>query len=353
MGTYSLTFFFMWLFDDLLKKPSNETSTSDMGIGGQTSQSSGSAGKPPVQDPLVQAEIKIEKTEGTILQTTPVFEINTDTHTPVDTIIHPLAEVWKETETLSNDTSNEEEDDFSAILINAPTGATDIPIASIDIENQEEKNIQNNNPSLIGSPILEIPEALQSESLNIPWVENAVWTNPYSMASGGILWFSNEDKMVNDGNNFMEGSKINEQKEINSSAINGTENIAPTENFTDTISFIQDSLNKIELMLEAIHKRHASKIDEALGYKSEKERFADLEKQAYKDADSMNSEIDHTERMKSYFTKELKHATEKDNQTIQIESVETTLTTLAVKNTVEWVTEKKDVQKRAKAKMDV
>ncbi|GAB0174695.1 MAG: hypothetical protein HHAS10_05740 [Candidatus Altimarinota bacterium] len=69
--------------------------------------------------------------------------------------------------------------------------------------------------------------------------------------------------------------------------------------------FIEKSLENIEAMLETIDKRHNSKMTEAEGYRMEKMRFAELEKNAYAEAEIMDRERDHTLRMKTIFEKEL------------------------------------------------
>jgi len=360
----------MWLFDDLLKKPSNETSTSGMGMWGQSSQSSGSTGNPPVQDPLAQAGIKIEKTEGTLLQTTPVFQNTTQVATTQETIpTQAPTNIFNPAEQNMG-----AEENVSSILINT-NNATSItpseilsPVQEVGpLVSQEEVAIQS-SPSVPAevpvafedSPIFwttQIPasESSVTEAISVSW--DALWLN-------NILGLSeNQAVTENQEATPIETSVTQQEVENNSIAVNiewlYTENNSWIEQeeesstFTDPTAFIQDSLTKIDLMLEAMHAKHDTKLSEASGYKSEKERFAELETQAYRDADSMTTEMDHAERMKNYFTKELKHTSEKQNTGNPVESVETTLTTLAVKNSVEWVTEKKEAQKRAKAKMEV
>jgi hypothetical protein len=358
----------MWLFDDLLKKPSNETSTSGMGMWGQSSQSSGSTGNPPVQDPLTQAGIKIEKTEETLLQTTPVFQNTTQApatqetmpiQSPV-TILNPAEQNMRA------------EEDASSILINATPATTVSPelyspvpetIQTVKSEETEinpplqgDMQMLSNSPILGNSSQMEsvIPTAPSTES--IASQEDPMWLN-------SILWLWETTQEASTNIATEEGQQIQEEvtspiaaiiEDVYSEKVDQTEEKEIIENsFTDPTSFIQDSLTKIDLMLQAMHAKHDAKLNEASGYKSEKERFAELEAQAYRDAESMTAEMDHAERMKNYFTKELKHTSEKENTGNPVESVETTLTTLAVKNSVEWVTEKKEAQKRAKAKMDV
>jgi hypothetical protein len=79
--------------------------------------------------------------------------------------------------------------------------------------------------------------------------------------------------------------------------------------------FIEESLTKIESMIATIDARHEAKLAEAEGYKSEKERFAQLEQKAHDEADMMITERNHAERMQNYFM------SEKQNQTEHMENV--------------------------------
>lgn len=77
--------------------------------------------------------------------------------------------------------------------------------------------------------------------------------------------------------------------------------------------FIEKSLDNIDTMLETIDSRHTAKMTEAEGYRMEKMRFAELEKNAYAEAEVMDRERDHTLRMKAIFERELE--TDENNRT--------------------------------------
>lgn len=70
-------------------------------------------------------------------------------------------------------------------------------------------------------------------------------------------------------------------------------------------AFIEKSIENIGMMLENIDAHHTAKMTEAEGYRMEKMRFAELEKNAYAEAEIMDRERDHAERMRSIFEREL------------------------------------------------
>jgi hypothetical protein len=75
--------------------------------------------------------------------------------------------------------------------------------------------------------------------------------------------------------------------------------------FATPREFIEKSLASIALMLGNIEKRHSTKKEEERGYREEKMRFAELEKNAYIEAEIMDRERDHALRMQSMFQAEL------------------------------------------------
>lgn len=354
----------MWLFDELLHKPSNEGANPSGGASAWSTWWS-QWGNPPAQDPLAGAAIKIEKTEEIPLQTEPVFS-NTYNEPKMDP--NPAA--------ISGATA----EDGNALLVGVvetPVASTDVPLtveatpiaspvvvsetplqenSSINLLSLEtETQVVSDNDALISlsTPVqvTEIQEnnwGLLSLTENTETREEAPTiaetpSSPISFAQPETVSETLIPVIEEEAKEEVISLVSQEEAKAEPSAI-------PV--FSDPTSFITDSLAKIEIMLQAMQDKHNAKLVEADGYKSEKERFAELENQAYRDAESMTAEMDHAERMKSYFTKELKHTEEKKHKPTE-STVETTLTTLAVKNTVEWVTEKSEVHKDAKAKMEV
>ncbi len=118
-----------------------------------------------------------------------------------------------------------------------------------------------------------------------------------------------------------------------------------TIEFENPLSFIEASIEKIDTMIEHIVMTHSIKLEEASGYKQEKEKFAELEAAAYRDAEKMMKEKAHAEKMKTYFINQQSHAEEGDQTP---ESVETTLTSLSVKNSVNTTTHDHEGKKTSK-----
>lgn len=119
------------------------------------------------------------------------------------------------------------------------------------------------------------------------------------------------------------------------------------ETYTHPDEFIVASLEKIDAMIAHINARHDAKLKEALEYKTEKEKFASEEENAYTEAEKMVLERNRAEEMRRYFqTEQDKKAPisfvqeEKvDTPRALSESVETALTGIAVQNAVSTTVE--------------
>ena len=73
------------------------------------------------------------------------------------------------------------------------------------------------------------------------------------------------------------------------------------ETYTHPDEFIAASLEKIDAMIGQINVRHDAKLKEALEYKTEKEKFASREENAYTEAEEMVLERSRAEEMRVYF----------------------------------------------------
>jgi len=105
-------------------------------------------------------------------------------------------------------------------------------------------------------------------------------------------------------------------------------------------------------MIEQIDMAHGTKLEEALGYKTEKEKYTTLEEQAYADAEKYVTEKEHALTMRTYFVDQGKMeehgdlVVQSETPATPIASVETTLTGLAVQSAVtETVTPSKKTKK--------
>jgi len=74
-----------------------------------------------------------------------------------------------------------------------------------------------------------------------------------------------------------------------------------------TNDFIRESIAKIDSMICIMDEAHAKKLEEAQGYKTEKEHYAELEGRAYIEAEKTIEEKSQAKKMKTYLEKELKH----------------------------------------------
>lgn len=79
-----------------------------------------------------------------------------------------------------------------------------------------------------------------------------------------------------------------------------TEEVAE-ESYEHPSEFITASIARIDAMIARIDTAHGTKLSEALGYKTEKEKYTALEEQAYADAEKYVTEKDHALSMRNYF----------------------------------------------------
>lgn len=124
-------------------------------------------------------------------------------------------------------------------------------------------------------------------------------------------------------------------------------NIPVSENsFFHPTDFIEKSVADIDHMIENIDVKHTAKISEAEGYKAEKIRFTHLEKDAYGAASTMDDERKHALEMKELLLGELPENKNKPKD--KNSHIETSLTGIAVANSVEKTMEKKKSHHTAK-----
>ncbi len=142
---------------------------------------------------------------------------------------------------------------------------------------------------------------------------------------------------------IMESSLLNIVSESSS-----TESIVTgEETYEHPTEFIEASITRIDAMIARIDNIHNTKLEEALGYKAEKEKYTTLEEQAYADAEKYVTEKEHALTMRTYFVDQGKAAGSKTTEAVA--SVETTLTGLAVQNAV---SETVKHEKKLKAKKE-
>jgi hypothetical protein len=318
----------MWLFDDLLKKPT----TAHQGDTSTASWSSASGtqggGNPPV-DPLAEATpiIKIEKSS----------EISMITESPAETASSapPPAPVIA-TDDISSIIINREPSLVAPIIIgetpsvisqvevsNTPI-ATTTPVIATEIDLGNLFGTSTPTDATISAE--EVPAALEVASVN-PVIE---MITPVA-----------EEVEV-------EVEEVEESPLINFAPVAVTPEVEAYERTSD---FIAGSIAKIDTMITRIDTAHSVKLGEALGYKTEKEKYTTLEESTYADAQSLVEEKDQALTMRAYFVAQGSHGsvTPVVTKVEESNSVETTLTELAVQNAV---TETVKPVKKAKAKVE-
>lgn len=252
----------MWLFDDILKKPQDTTPADPLGQGGSgstgdDSSSTGSGGNPPTDDTVLvqKPEFLIQKSEAKSL-----FDTEEKNEAIVLTPDSPL-EVPE---------VHAEEGGVSILWADTPseTPAADSPLF---IQNEEE---------------ITHPEVSTTSILGLSDTDTATTSAPTDSLFGNI-------------------SPVAEEK---------TEN--QTFSFLHPKEFIEKSINDIDKMLADLDTAHASKIAEAEGYGAEKNRFATLETDTYAAASMLDEEKAQALNVRELLEKELSK-TEKDETTLE------------------------------------
>lgn len=282
----------MGLFDDILKKP-QETTPSDTTEQGSTT--SGTGGNPPTDDTSITGmpEFMIEKTEEKSLFENPVNE-----SMPTES-----ASISPETPAVSPIINKVEE---SSPIVPIETGTDSIVINTIEVEptiTVEENMISPETPAPVVTP-LESTETSNND----------------------IFAFGNTEEST---------EKLTE---------NTVKLSSDMEDVLHLREFLSKSIENVDTMVADIDTTHAAKVQEAEWYKKEKERFAELEENTYAEIARLDSEKSQTLHVRELLEAELsgnpKMKTDSDSEKSQ-NTVETTLTNIAVQNTVTETIKKK------------
>lgn len=357
----------MWLFDDILKKPTSPqdgdplASGGAMGMGGGQSswQSWGTTGKDPESELVVPQVFKIEKTEGSSIfgNNTPPAEVSI-TSTPIQTASGEDSLII-----LSNnsDTSTQSPLQMTNDVI-APVISTETPLITVEASSNSLMDMIQDQAPETTTPISETTIAMTdttpidpAPSLSTP-SNDAIFGNfadfmtpPGELANSSVVpTVAQEEPIL--ASPLIETAPIVEMPVENlTESVDEIVTQTPVESsensFFHPTEFIQKSITEIDTMIANIDQKHETKITEAEGYKAEKKRFTELEKMAYAEAETMDEEKDHALHMKELLLNELpenKKNTEKNSH------VETTLTGMAVVNTVEKTIESPKHHTKAK-----
>ncbi len=380
----------MWLFDDLLKKPT--TNTNPTSGTGDDSSSGSTGGNPPVSDPLAAVtpapiptiqkseEISIvteapaetaaampppvtvtavEDSSSIIIGSTPAPSATVATAAPT-IVTTPETSVFSNIEVTPTIIATSPTHDIHDIgIISAPVEPV---IVSIEEKSTESGSIMD----LIGWPgepaIVEAPSG--EESITDMIAEVSSTETPTVMMSEPIVPVVEAVEVepivdeVAPVTPELESSVVPEpeltpvvETIVDSSIIGSITESEPTveavETYEHPTEFIEASIARIDAMIARIDAIHNSKLEEALGYKAEKEKYTALEEQAYADAEKYVGEKDHALAMRTYFVDQGKAGGLTTPEPIA--SVETTLTGLAVQNAV---SETVKSEKKTKAKKE-
>jgi hypothetical protein len=312
-----LNFIRMWLFDDILKKPTppaGQTGTwTDPLMGSGTSGAQGgqaqwSGGTGPV----------IVKSESST-----VFWPNSEADS-----------IRSQNSLPSTPTVHAEEDSSSVLMWAAPVSSAIAPVAPPEapmivtptVEAPPAPSaVQSENiaptPQVSSTPIQSSPVAASPLPQTIPQ-EDAL-----QIPAGPSLFdhIMREDEVVaptplpvqetapTAPTAPVESVWVPAKENIATQTTAPTPEISPSpvspmpvaSNYATPREFIEKSIENLDEMLETIDDRHSAKMTEAEWYRMEKMRFAELEKNAYAEAEIMDRERDHTVRMRSIFEKEL------------------------------------------------
>lgn len=285
----------MWLFDDILKKPT--PAPVDTLAGTTSGQGSGqppqddSSTTTPMAEPSTMPKFVIEKgTETTF------FGQDTETKSIEDG-----------NRAASEPTVHAEEAD-SSLLVATPESSDSLTASETTQDD-----------------VVIIPETPtpQSEILATPESEEiiATETNDLFAHLGESSQISSENENIEVPGTRESPLFLSEEKIVAS---------APA--FTNPQEFIEKSLESIDTMIAKIDEKHETKIGEAEGYGKEKDRYTLLEKTAYEEASTMDDEKAHAIHMREILEKELDTSGAKDQKETSEDLVWDTLSTLAKEN---------------------
>jgi hypothetical protein len=292
-------FFFMWLFDELIKKPSQTPIEQGWEIWG-------------TQAPLTvspPSETIVIKEESSIMTEPPIREQKNlwDTPAPIKNSANDgewILIVWWESSPISESLESSSEGVVSVSEdenLTTPTENIEKPIEVLGYGSKES--------------------LLEKQHARMHQTEKEGITAEQEWLLDSLLGWENTETIL------------------------ATETVATqTENIdtTSALYFIKKSLSEIEVLIAGLNLRHDKELTEAYTYKAEKERNALLEESCYQRAVWIEGEKTHAEKMRKYLIWQQDIAlwtTEPSS------SVETTLTTLAVKKTVGDTTTKAKKQK--------
>jgi hypothetical protein len=264
----------MWLFDDILKKPTDTVPLDPLGW--SSSSSSPVGGGATGDDGVAPLIVKTE----------------------TETVYGANSEALALKAALPEEPTVHAEEDASSILMSETPPVTPIaPIAPIVVTPSIVSDVAIS--PIVSTPIEEVPPQVVSEVLPMPTVSIPVTVAAPAIATeGGTNLFES----IIAAPTLTVETITKEEATVEAPIAAQTE---ATEDFSTPRAFIEKSLASVALMLENIDRRYSAKKEEEEGYRKEKMRFAELEKNAYIESEIMTREREHAVRMQKMFESEL------------------------------------------------
>jgi len=269
----------------------------------------------------------------------------------------PIIVTQLETPTVSNPTPIQaQEIDLGHLFGEAPraevgpvvteTPAVETPVQSVDTESPIIDILgspETDTHSIVSAPVEPVStESISTESPLIDASEAPVETSsPTQYTETPLVSEQEQVTVVEDSTDSTESVAdiAPEETALIESPLFAEMSTPAADLYEHPSDFIQASIDRIDAMIVRIDTAHGSKLSEALGYKTEKEKYTLLEEQAYADAEQYVTEKDHALSMRSYFEEQLR-LTASSKSTLSeptadiTDSVETALTGIAVQTAV-------------------
>lgn len=310
-------------------------------------QLGGNTGKNPEAELEVPKVFKIEKTEGSSIFGNSVPPEVAVAPTPIQTASGEDSLI-----VLSNTTQTPRESGINIITEAVSTPTADMVMTTPVQEVTSTPNplmdvIQNspavNTPATSDMPLFTEPSSMSTDSLfgnlsdtSMP-VQEPIKTEVTQSVPEESVFLTPLIEIAEPVESPIETPVIQAETPENiADEVDVSDKTPEVKAFFHPTDFIQKSIAEIDTMIDAIEKEHTEKMNEAESYKLKKEEFTKLEEKAYIEAGKMDEETAHALHMKKLLLSELPENKKKPEKNSH---VETTLTGMAVVNTVEQTIE--------------
>lgn len=328
----------MWLFDELLKKPpqtgGDTGSAPTWGQPQGTGQSQGddsTAQSQPVQEPVFKIEKTEEQqisTEAKVLPSTPEAPAVVAEEDASDILVSWDSALPQDNQPIDSLQTAQSED----TLVEQNEAPETIPSADLapsdilsEAPSEESHGTDEAAQDALNQDILALHA--QEDSIQESSTDPVQATQTDPIQESPLFNFGLPDTPTTEQSTEAEPT-VEQTIEEESTVEQATEaeptvepaieeesmNFSPAEvvqantNPGNLTAYIKNNIQQSDVLIAKLDTTHTAKLEEAAGYKSEKERFSQLEEDAYADAERMMVEKAHTERMKAYFVEQLDQA---------------------------------------------